>query len=218
MRIAALTIALLTFAAPAVAAEQPADSGGGAAESTSETTGVTKADGSTVFNTEQSQLTILPSTGRQPSEARLSVLAASISCNLNVQNVHGSTHVSGTINGVAVISCTAAAGSLTLHYSLIRVSPNYTQWGAGSKSNAGQKTLQNNRAVSCSEGPGNFQGWAQGVISPPPGYTLVGPATSSKYGNNTGVACGVSQSIAGNSESPSSETTTVTFVRSDLAG
>lgn len=187
-----------------------------AATSPNEIAGV--IDGkATVFETEQSELTILPATGPQPSDAELSPLAATISCGLNVQNVHSSTHINGTINGVATINCTGTAGKLTLHYSLIRVSPNPTQWGAPSVTNTGRSSIQNNRAVSCNQGPGTFRGWAQGVIVPPAGYTLVGPATSSGYGNITSVVCGATRFAPGSNASESGETVTVTFVRSDLA-
>ena len=153
----------------------------------------------------------------QLTEEALAPLASYITCNLNVQNVHGSTHVSGTINGVAKVSCDGAAGALALHYSLIRVSPNNNQWAAPSKYNSGKKTIQNNRAVACSAGPANFQGWAQGEITPPAGYTLVGSGVSSKYGNMNYVACG-SSLLAGGDEPTDSETLTITFARSDLAG
>lgn len=181
--------------------------------SISQLNGVTNDDGSTVFTTEKSQLTILPATGPQPSKAEMSLLAPTMGCGLDVQWVHASGHVSGTINGVAVINCTAPAGSLRLHYSLIRISP-YRQWGAPSVSNVGKDRLQNNRGVSCSEGPADFQGWAQGEITPPPGYTLEGSPVYSKYGTTKPIACGASL-VGGDSDSPS-ESTTVTFVRSDL--
>jgi hypothetical protein len=218
-------VALMFFgsaflAAPANASVLAADAqvrADSAPVGTSETSGVEQADGSTVFTSEQVELTVLPNEDPQPIEAELSLLAPSIGCSLNVQNVHASSHVSGTINGVAVVSCTGPAGQLTLHYSLIRVSPNYTQWGAGQKTNAGQVSLQNNRAVPCSEGPGQFRGWAQGVIVPPPGYTLVGPATHQDYGPLLSVACGAAFATDG-AEPSISESTSVTFIRSDLVG
>ncbi|MGA1838839.1 hypothetical protein VD659_18120 [Herbiconiux sp. 11R-BC] len=173
--------------------------------------------GSAVFISGHSELKITPAPDAEPTAPELSGLTASIICDLNVEHVHPSSHVSGTINGVATIKCNAPAGSLTLHYSLIRVSPNNTQWGAGSKSNVEESSIQNNRAVSCSEGPGEFQGWAQGEISPPPGYELEGPAIHSDYGASLGVACG-SDLTAGDSASQVTESMTVTFIRSDLAG
>jgi hypothetical protein len=144
-------------------------------------------------------------------------MAAYIGCDLTVQHVHPSSHVSGTINGVASVSCTGPTSSIVLHYSLIRTSPNPTQWGAGTKTSSfGATYLQNNRGVSCSAGPGNFRGWAQSTITAPPGYTLYGPATYSKYGTITSVACGVSFLAETNGSEGSAETA-ITFVRSDLA-
>lgn len=215
----AATFALLAAVAVAAPANASPRVAGDAIEApaTTTTAGVALDDGNTVFTTEQSQLTVLPATGPEPSAAELATLAGTISCGLDVQWVHGSTHVAGTINGVAVVTCTAAAGSLTLHYSLIRVSPNYTQWGAGSVTNTGKPTIKNNRAVPCTQGPGEFRGWAQGVISPPAGYTLVGPATHAAYGDIKSVACGLSFAAESQASSPS-ETLSVTFVRSDLVG
>lgn len=179
--------------------------------------GIQEDDGSSVFTSGHSEIRIAPASDSRPTSAELAGLTASITCNLNVEHVHASTHKSGTINGVATVKCTAPAGRLALHYSLIRVSPRNTQWGAGSKSNVGQSSIQNNRAVPCSEGPGQFQGWAQGEISPPPGYVLTGPATHSDYGASLGVACG-NAATDGDNSSALAESMTVTFVRSDLAG
>jgi hypothetical protein len=179
--------------------------------------GAADDDGNSVFVSGHSEIRIVPAPSAELAPAELAGLTASITCDLNVEHVHPSSHKSGTINGVATVNCTAPAGSLTLHYSLIRVSPNNTQWGAGSLSNVGESSIQNNRAVPCSEGPGEFQGWAQGEISPPTGYELEGPATHSDYGASLGVACG--DDVADDeSSSAIVESMTVTFVRSDLVG
>ncbi|WP_141880193.1 hypothetical protein [Homoserinimonas aerilata] len=179
--------------------------------------GIPNGDGSTLFTTDGLELTVLPAAGPELSEAELSVLAPSMGCTMNVQYVHGSHHVSGTINGVAVFTCTVAPGSLTASYSLIRVSPNYQQWGAAPKNIIpGNKTLQINRAVPCDEGPGVFQGWAQGILAPPPGYVLSGPATNKGFGLTQPVACGLAR-VAVDRETLSSEDIAVIFVRSDLA-
>lgn len=168
-------------------------------------------NGITTFTSEgSSSLSVLPPSGVVPSD--LEALAASISCTLNVQNVHASTHKDGTINGVARINCTAPAGSLQIHYSLIRMSP-YTQWGGPSRTNGGYTFIQTNRAVDCDQGPASFRGWAQGFIAPPPGYTLVGPASASAYGNIVSVGCGMTLASA---ESSNDEVLSVTFVRNDL--
>ncbi|QYM76184.1 hypothetical protein [Leucobacter luti] len=183
---------------------------------TEEIEGAEQIDGKVTFESDQTQLTVLPSTAPEPTAAELAAKARYITCNLNVENVHPSAHVSGTINGVAKITCDAAAGSLTLHYSLIRVSPNNKQWAAPSKSNAGKKTIQNNKGVPCSNGPAKFQGWAQGQLTPPAGYQVLGDATSNKWGKTLQVACGGAKRAA--VETPeNAETLTVTFVRNDIS-
>lgn len=174
-------------------------------------------DGVTVFSGENAELTVLPAVSDQLDYATGNELAASISCSLNVHNVHQSFHYPDTINGVATIECTGNAGSLALHYSMIRVSPSNRQWGAPSVSNAGARSINNNRAISCSEGAANFQGWAQGQITPPPGYQLVGPPTHERWGNTTYVICKDSSEETG-ADSQLAERITVTFVRDDLAG
>lgn len=204
----------------ASAAQESPDSVGSPKTVTSSSSleGVEATDGSITFDAGNVEIVVGQESGDELTAEQLALLAPSISCGLDVQWVHGSHHVDGTINGVAVISCTGNAGSLTLHYSLMRVSPNNTQWGAGSKSNTGKRSLQNNRAVPCSEGPGHFQGWAQGVITPPPGYQLVGPPTYSKYGDSKSILCGATPLRSALDSGPdASESISVMFVRSDLA-
>ncbi|MBM7466086.1 hypothetical protein JOE67_001678 [Microbacterium esteraromaticum] len=134
-----------------------------------------------------------------------------MTCKLNVQNPHGSTHVQGTINVVAVVSCDVPAGRIRLQLSLFRVSP-YASWAAPTLQKDGVKVLQNNKAVSCSEGPGDFRGWAAGTLTPPPGYQLSGSPTYERYGNLASVACGLAFSA---DTSDYSETLTFKFVRTD---
>lgn len=171
--------------------------------------GITE-NGATTFETDTGSLAVLPASGPEPTN--LAALAPSIRCSLNVQNVHASSHVSGTINGVARIDCNGPAGQLQIHYSLIRLSP-ATQWGGPSKTNGGYSSIQTNRAVPCDQGPAQFRGWAQGMIAPPPGYTLSGPASTNAYGNITGVACG---GITRSTQDSADEVISVTFVRDDL--
>ena len=63
-------------------------------------------------------------------------------------------------------------------------------------------------------GPAQFRGWAQGVIAPPPGYTLTGPELTNAYGNITSVACG--SSFRADTDVTDDEFLSVTFVRNDL--
>lgn len=215
----AATLLLLASTSTAAVAVQPLSQAAtdvAAPIATTEINGEVLADGRTVFESEQTSLTVLPSTAEEPTAKDLAAKASYITCNLNVEYVHASTHVSGTINGVAKISCNGASGTLGLHYSLVRNSPTYAQWAATSKYNSAQSTIQNNKGVPCSYGPGYFQGWAQGELTPPPGYQVVGTGTSNQWGANRQVACGVGKSAA-QSEPEVAETLTVTFVRNDLA-
>jgi hypothetical protein len=171
--------------------------------------------GSVTFTTGDSGVVVQASNEPVPSADELTTLAASISCDMDVQNVHGSTHVSGTINEVVKVQCTGVAGHIRLATEMYRLSPTYAKWTAGTKNQDNTSWLQNNVATSCSAGPGEFRGWGWGTITPPPGYTLVGPADYSKYGNITSVACGMS--FAASSEPSLASRTTITFVRTDLA-
>ncbi|MFJ2352680.1 hypothetical protein [Glutamicibacter sp. NPDC087673] len=159
--------------------------------------------GNSTFTGDESMITVVEETITPSETAATRVLKPIIRCSLDIQYVHGSHHVAGTINGVAVITCKNAAtnkkvnaSKLTLHYSLVRTKPNYKQWGAPAVSKTNKPTIRANRAVSCKEGPADFRGWAQGVLVAPPGYKLDGPAKYSAYGKTTGVACGLKASIA----------------------
>lgn len=150
-------------------------------------------------------------------QSQLALLAPTFTCDLNVQYPHGSTHVSGTINVVSRVNCTAAPAMLQLDVSLKRTSLPQKTWYSPRASNLKQSSIQSNRAVSCSEGPGNFQGWARGIITPPPGYKLQGPPDYSKWGKIVFVICGP-QMLQSMTNIPSvGETVTFTFVREDLA-
>lgn len=209
-----------TVAAVAAAAAALSLAGSGAAAApastlenvqATEVVAVVADDAHTVFATDAGTITVLESTEPTPSDESLAALAPTFTCDLNVQDPHGSRHVAGTINVVAVVKCSAPAGKIVLGTSLSRRSPNYKQWFADAVTVIGKATAQNNRAVNCSEGPGEFRGWAQATLTAPPGTTLVGSAQYSKYGNTKPVACGVADRGA-----PGYASITVTFVRSDL--
>jgi len=148
-------------------------------------------DGVTTVTSDSIELTVLPAEQSDAALPDVAPLAATISCELKVHHVHGSTHVAGTINGVANTKCTGGAMALlSMHYSLIRVSPNAQQWAADPKTVYDVANLQINRWVPCSEGPANFRGWAQLTATPPAGYRLVTPAVAKTYGAITAVRCG----------------------------
>lgn len=171
--------------------------------------------GNQVFSTEATELTILPAEESTFTQAEYALLAPSIRCDLGVHHPHGSHHVTGTINGTASISCSGGnAGSLTIHYSLIRTAPNPTQWGGPTESNSGRNYISTNRGVSCKEGPGDFRGWGKSEIKPPPGYVLDTAPTYQKYGSILPIARGAA-SLSTQSESDLASLMTVTFVRED---
>jgi hypothetical protein len=139
--------------------------------------------------------------------------ATELQCTLSVQHPHGSTHVSGTINVVAVTTCPVAMTSIYIDVELNRTSGVYTTWTGTPKYTYGKKTAQGNAATSCSAGPGTFQGWAITTIVPPAGYVLTGSGTSHKYGTAVSVACGLAAAAA-----PQIASDTITISLTKLAG
>lgn len=115
-----------------------------------------------------------------------------LTCTLTVNDPHGSTHVSGTINVTATTSCPLPMTSIYLDVELMRVSPSAKTYFAkpGVTAPAGYATWTQNESTSCSQGPGTFRGWATTSIVPPPGYVLDGSGTYAKYGTTVSVACG----------------------------
>lgn len=187
--------------------------------SVSEVLGSSNPDGEITFESDAGVLTVLSSEPggavSTTDEIPRSMAASTVSCSLRVDHAHGSTHVTGTINVVAEASCTGGnVASLKLATQLIRLAPTHAEWGAPTKTALNTNWLQNNASTSCSNGPGDFRGWAMGTLVPLPGYTLVGSAVAKKYGATTGVACGAAKSA--DAEEQAEETLTVTFVRTDL--
>lgn len=208
--VATIAVTTLAGASSAVAAED-------GNPTTSAIAAEAQPDGSQVFEADGIGIVVQPAATLRVSDPDLSAMAATFTCNLDVQWPHGSTHVSGTINVVTRIDCQIPAAHLRLATSLIRTSPTYAQWHAGTKNQDNTAWLQNNRAVPCNQGPGNFRGWGWGTITAPPGYQLSGPADYDKYGDIKPVACGVSR-VSGGDDTEYAERITVSFVRSDLVG
>lgn len=205
-------VALLGMASPALAGDGQPD-----LPQSGVITGEVRSDGSTQVSAGNLGFIVEKAPAARLSDADLAARAPTFTCDMNVQNAHGSTHVAGTINVVVVVKCQIAPTQIRLATSLIRTSPSYSQWHAGTKNESGVKTLQNNASTSCAQGPGQFRGWGWGTITPPPGYELQGPADYNKYGNITGVACGVVDRVAPLGDDDVAEKLTLTFVRSDLA-
>jgi hypothetical protein len=88
-----------------------------------------------------------------------------ITCTLQVQNPHNSSHVKGTVNVVATIGCTAPVSGLAIAVGLYR---NGTLVSTGSNSNVGSASIQANAAIACTTA--TYTGAADGAVIFPPGY------------------------------------------------
>lgn len=92
-----------------------------------------------------------------------------IFCGLKTDYPHGSTHVSGTINVVARVTCDSPVTSLGVTVRLLR---SEVSKGDHYEYNAGSASVSSNKAISClGNSPGNFRGDSNAAITPPPGYT-----------------------------------------------
>ncbi len=110
--------------------------------------------------------------------------STSIDCVLNVQNPHNSSHVGGTVNVVARVTCTSPVESITVRAALYRNGALVKDSGPSTRT--GVASYQNNAAVSCVSG--RYQGWGSNVIQYPPGYT---PSSTSgtAVGNAVDITC-----------------------------
>ncbi|WP_162940150.1 hypothetical protein [Gryllotalpicola protaetiae] len=147
-----------------------------------------------------------------PAQAATAVpaaAAASITCTINVQNPHGSTHVSGTVNVVSTVSCTAPVASITQQTALYKTTGN--SWWGTKVTKAATSSAQSNASASCTVAPGNFYGTAVTSIVWPPGFS--GPQPPSAYGNTTAVNCSTAQIVANSEGIISTETVTATLTK-----
>lgn len=97
-----------------------------------------------------------------------------ITCTLDVQNPHGSTHQPGTVNVVSTLGCTSAVSSLSVNLYLYR---NHTFVTQASTGNFGVKSLRTNAATApCVVDIWQANGY--GTIAFPPGYV---PPTANVY-------------------------------------
>lgn len=106
------------------------------------------------------------------------ISAGSITCTINVQDAHGSTHVNGTINVVSTVSCTAPVAMLQQRTALYKVGG--SSWWGSQEVTYDVRTVQSNSATPCSQAPGSFYGAAVTDVVWPLGYT--GPTHASTYG------------------------------------
>ena len=91
--------------------------------------------------------------------------ASVITCTVNVQNPHKSTHVPSTINEIATIACTGSMSELAQYVGLYH---NNVLVGEKYNSNTGSPVLTGNFATACSSG--TWMGASSWLEVPPPGY------------------------------------------------
>lgn len=118
-------------------------------------------------------------------------------CTIKANYPHGSTHVSGTINGVGTISCTKTMTSLYINVKLLKSGG--PTWYGTSSLDYGVKNLRGNSATSCSNGPAKFKTSVEFILDAPPGYKpdrYVGAVISPWRS----VACGVASRAAAASD------------------
>lgn len=101
-------------------------------------------------------------------------LLDTIACEIKAHNPHKSSHVPGSINTSATLSCSSNVSALSMSVSLWREDPG-VGWRVvqtGSNSNAGRNVLQASSGgfVACETGK-FYQGTAAGTITFPPGYS-----------------------------------------------
>lgn len=104
-----------------------------------------------------------------------------IVCDLQINNPHNSSHVFGTVNVVAKITCSSqVAVSVTAYlYPPVPYQPIRGATGRGTT------TASSNAAKACTNG--TYQGYATATVAIPAGYS--GPSSASGYGNAINIIC-----------------------------
>ena len=114
-----------------------------------------------------------------------------ITCVLNVQNPHNSSHVPGQINVVATFNCSAPTASLGISVTLWKsfCDPQCQQQPYGS---TGTSNNTNSRSISAQSNgnctPGDYVGVASARLVSPPGFTPP-IATTGAQGNTVSITC-----------------------------
>ncbi len=88
-----------------------------------------------------------------------------ISCKVQIQNPHNSSHVRGTVNVVTTVKCSARVADIKLTVELFHQGRQVASRGFN---RAGVASLQGNAAHACASG--EYQGKAQVTVTFPPGY------------------------------------------------
>lgn len=108
-----------------------------------------------------------------------------ILCTHTVDYAHGSTHVSGTVNVVSTVSCSATMSEIYIRTWLNKDS---LSWAGASQDYFNKSVLSSNASTSCSFAPGLFYGTSTTVLRPPAGYSP-SSATVSATGASQSVSC-----------------------------
>ncbi len=148
-------------------------------------------------------LVLVPLAAASPAAA-----ADVITCTLRVDNPHASTHVSGTINVSATMTCSRQIAEIYIRTTLYKGTGS-PSWQGASNDRFNVAALSANAAAPCSAGPGSFYGYATSTVTPPAGYTVSGPNPVVKRGLSISVACGNARMAAESMPEPDSVTITL---------
>lgn len=116
----------------------------------------TKSSTITVSRTSSSNAVAQPSAG------------GSFTCSLNTDYAHSSTHVPGTVNVEATVSCQQPVSAINMTVTLNRDNTNVS---SNNCPNVGRSSLTCNAAELCHSGA-LYYGISSATITPPPGYTV----------------------------------------------
>lgn len=108
-----------------------------------------------------------------------------ITCTLNVQNPHNSSHVAGTVNVVATITCDAPVSALAINVGLYFNGALVAS--SGPVTNAGSAFIQGNAAVPCANG--TYTGGATGAVIFPAGFSPPSGTWPEVFGNTVSITC-----------------------------
>lgn len=160
------------------------------------------------------KLIIEPSGPASSEEAGATLAASTIQCSVTTEYPHGSTHVSGTVNVVSKVSCSAPVAKIRSATELARVDP-YQRWVGVPQVKKGLPALKSNAATSCNYAPADFAGVGFATITPPAGYVLHGSPNVTKFGKTQPVRCGSKAAATAPGEGVA-EIITVSFAPADL--
>lgn len=111
----------------------------------------------------------------------------SIVCTASVQYPHASTHVSGTINVVSSVNCSAVMNEIYQQTRLYKSGGG--SWLGLPFDRFNVSYGSSNAATACSNGPGTFYGTAYTILYPPAGYSP-SRGTIESAGASSWVKCG----------------------------